>query len=280
MPPFLRSVLNYLGQGGLLTLEQLLLVLGPLLAIALLLQQLSGYVRNRSAAVFGRGFYVYLTAPGVMVHELGHAFFCVLFRHRIVRMQLFRPSPDGTLGYVEHAYNRRSLYQSVGNFFIGTGPIWFGSALIYLLSVWLLGSWVNAPASRVNAPNAGDLAGLGAVVPQVLDAVGRLFAALLRPSLLSTWQFWVYAYLVFCIGSHVTLSPPDVRGASKGFVVLVAVLLAFNLLTLWAGGGLSVSACTRVVRESAVLYAVLLFVAGLNIGLSALIFILARATGR
>ena len=55
-------------------------------------------------------------------------------------MQLFRPGRDGTLGYVEHAYNRRSLYQSVGNFFIGTGPIWFGSALVYLLSA---GSWAR-----------------------------------------------------------------------------------------------------------------------------------------
>ena len=51
MPPFLQAFFAYLGQGGLLTLEQLLLVLGPLLAIALLLQQLSAYVRNRSAAV-------------------------------------------------------------------------------------------------------------------------------------------------------------------------------------------------------------------------------------
>ena len=117
-------------------------------------------------------------------------------------------------------------------------------------------------------------------MPQVLAAVGRLFAGLLRPSLLSTWRFWVYAYLVFCIGSHITLSPPDVRGASKGFVALVAVLLAFNLLTLWAGGGFSVAACTRLVQGSVVLYAVILFVVCLNMGLAGVIFILARVSGR
>ena len=57
-------------------------------------------------------------------------------------------------------------------------------------------------------------------------------------------------------------------------------LLAFNLLTLWAGVGLSASACTRLVQGSVVFYAVILFVIGLNIALAALVFILARARGR
>ena len=151
----LRTVFDYLGQSALLTLEQLLIVFGPVLALALILHRLSDQVRRRSAGLFGADFYTYLTAPGVMVHEVGHAFFCVLFGHRIVSMRLFRPGRDGTLGYVEHSWNRRNLYQSVGNFFIGTGPIWFGSALIYLLTAWLLGSRVTTPGQGI-APRPGE----------------------------------------------------------------------------------------------------------------------------
>jgi hypothetical protein len=74
MDSIVQSILNYVGRGALLTVRQLLILLGPVLILALILDQLSQFVRTRAARILGLDFYTYLTAPGVMVHELGHAF--------------------------------------------------------------------------------------------------------------------------------------------------------------------------------------------------------------
>jgi len=45
---------------------------------------------------------------------------------------------------------------------------------------------------------------------------------------------YVYIYLVFAIGISVTLSPPDIKGALGGFIVIVILIFIFNLATVWA----------------------------------------------
>ena len=94
----------------------------PWLLLALVMQFISNSLRRSLANIFGVSLYILLTAPGVAVHELGHALFCIIFRHKIEDMKLFSPEEDGTLGYVSHTYNTKSIYQRIGNFFIGTGP--------------------------------------------------------------------------------------------------------------------------------------------------------------
>jgi hypothetical protein len=42
------------------------------------------------------------------------------------------------LGYVFHSYNRKSIYQTVGNFFIGIAPIISGTAALFLGLYFLL----------------------------------------------------------------------------------------------------------------------------------------------
>ncbi|HEX8912622.1 MAG TPA: hypothetical protein VF796_09720, partial [Humisphaera sp.] len=131
----MNPVLDYLLSAVAATLWQLGAFLGPPLLLAAVLHHLSRFARNRFAAGFGGDVYTWLTAPGVAVHELGHVLFCVVFGHRVTKMHLFRPAADGSLGKVEHAWNPRNPWQSAGNFFIGTGPVWGGTALVYALAV-------------------------------------------------------------------------------------------------------------------------------------------------
>ena len=93
-------------------------------------------------SIWKKGFL--LTAwIGVPIHELGHAIMCVLFRHKIVATQFFpTDTSQGALGYVQHQYNHKSVYQRIGNFFIGIGPIISGiTALILLMRYFVPNSY-------------------------------------------------------------------------------------------------------------------------------------------
>ncbi len=189
----------------------------PWLVVALVMQLLSSFLRVRLAQKIGTLPYVYLTAPGVVVHELSHAFFCVLFGHTITDMQLFEPEEDGTLGYVSHEYNPRNLYHQLGNFFIGTGPIWGGTLLLWLLSFLLLPAPVKS----------GD------------QTLWQQFAAYLTifftANFWCSWQGWLWIYLAFTITQHITLSGADLEGALTGFCFLPVLILFCTLCFGWCG---------------------------------------------
>lgn len=153
------------------------------------------------------------------VHEfiLGHAFFCLLFRHRIVTMKLFSPEDNGTLGYVQHQYDPHSIYQRTGNFFIGTGPIWGGLFLLYVLSRLLL--------------------------PQDMLSTGRnfrenlsgFFSYVLSMKAWGSLLFYVWLYASLTISAHITLSPTDIKGARDGGIALVIFIALACLLFGWCG---------------------------------------------
>ena len=198
------GLINYIGQVIWHTVLFLLIGVLPWIAVALVMQLLSNSIRKSLAKIFGIQGYIYLTAPGVMIHEIGHAIFCLIFRHKIVEMKLFSPEEDGTLGYVNHSYNPNSFYQRLGNFFIGTGPIWFGVAVLCLIS-WLL------------LPDEMQISDFFS-----LNFWGR-------------WQSYIWLYLALTISSHITLSPPDLAGsADGGIAILITALLGFWLLG-WCG---------------------------------------------
>ncbi|MBU3829970.1 MAG: hypothetical protein H9843_03625 [Candidatus Limosilactobacillus merdavium] len=80
---------------------------------------------------------------GVIIHELSHSLVAVLFGHRITRMRLLHfPNPhdpnDNSLGSVDHSWNNHSLYQRVGNVFIGIAPIVGNTAVLILITNWLM----------------------------------------------------------------------------------------------------------------------------------------------
>ena len=198
------GLINYIGQVLWQTILFLLIGVLPWIAVALVMQLLSNSIRKSLAKIFGIQGYIYLTAPGVMIHEIGHAVFCLIFRHKIVEMKLFSPEEDGTLGYVNHSYNPNSFYQRLGNFFIGTGPIWFGVAVLCLIS-WML------------LPNEMQISDFFS-----LNFWGR-------------WQSYIWLYLALTISSHITLSPPDLAGSVDGGIAIIATALMGFLLLGWCG---------------------------------------------
>jgi hypothetical protein len=106
-------------------------------------------------------FYLYalITSPGVMVHELAHAFFCVLSGTKIFKISLFRFNE--TAGYVVHA-EPRGFFPA---FLITFGPLIVNSYLaMYLFtlldwaSIWwsLLFLWLAIAIGLHAIPSRGD----------------------------------------------------------------------------------------------------------------------------
>jgi hypothetical protein len=98
---------------------------------------------------------------GTPIHELGHAFMCLVFFHKIVDIKLYQIDDEsGTLGYVSHTYNKRNIYHVIGNYFIGVAPIFCGGIVLYLLMKFLLPSSFTAVASSIEGVVASQQYGL------------------------------------------------------------------------------------------------------------------------
>lgn len=208
---------EYIQDALLNTLKIIFFCLAPWLTIAFLMQLFSTMLRLLLARKIGSMAFVYITAPGVVAHELSHAFFCLVFRHTITDMCLFSPQQDGTLGYVAHKYDPRNLYHQIGNFFIGTGPIWGGACLLGLLSALLLPEPITAGAK---------------VLPlQMLEFIKMLFTL----EFWGSWQSWLWLYLAFSLTLHITLSPSDLNGALTGFIFLLFLILFACVCFGWCG---------------------------------------------
>ena len=170
----------------------------------------------------GHGLCVATGLIGTPIHELGHALFCLLFGHKIVEMRLFQPnSEDGVLGYVNHSYNPRNVYHQIGNFFIGVGPIVFGSGALIALMALLIPDTLTVVSSSVFVE--------GGSLESVMDAFGSLFTGIFSSENFSTWQFWVFLVLACLITLHMTLSPADIKGSIVGVVYIVVLLLLANV---------------------------------------------------
>lgn len=117
--------------------------------------------------MFARFIYPLLTAPGVMVHELGHALFCLLARVRIHKMKLFQFGR--VAGFVNHDEPAK-FYQTA---LISFGPLLLNSFLTLIcfarlvppytrISVIFFG-WLGAAIGLHAIPSTGDAKTLLAV---------------------------------------------------------------------------------------------------------------------
>jgi hypothetical protein len=264
LPPALAAALRYVWAALGASLFELALLLGPGLALAAALHALGDFVTRHTTRHLGGAAYALFGWPGTIVHELGHAAFCLLFGHRITGMRLFDFAPrDGTRGHVAHTFDPTNPWQQVGNFFIGVGPILFGTLAIVAAARWLLGPAAfdplaaPLPASGAVRDFGGALALAGHVAAGALASLG----ALLEPQRWSDWRTYVFLYLAFAVGGSISLSGSDLEGALAGFGALVLALLVLNLATLWLGDvpGMMVALLARwlAVGWAAMLFALL-----------------------
>lgn len=253
------SLTEYLRQVCLFTLCQIALVFGPAVVFGFLTQFLSEKIRTDGYARIGR-FYIYFTAPGVVLHEFGHFIFAKIFGHKIVDVCWFGPQ-DGTLGYVSHTWDRDDKLQKIGNLFVGTGPIWVGTLAIVLLSFIVIGP-EGMDSLGISSPREQAFSGWKEFAEYAADVVragtGLFFGAFSIRTLKDPLTL-VSLYLIFCIGAHMRLSRPDVEHCGVPAMMLLGVIFLFNLCTAWLGD-FSMRCLYRLTQYNHVVYALLIFV--------------------
>ena len=164
---------------------------------------------------------------GTPVHELGHAIFCVIFGHKINEIKLYSmDTSTGVLGYVNHSYNKKNVFHIIGNFFIGVGPILFGSAVLTLI-MWIFvpntfdkifSGLENISKLKFDVANGDTYAEMGSMFVNTITAIFSL-------ENLKSWQWWVFIVLGISISTHMKLSKADVNGSKVGFILLLLIYL-------------------------------------------------------
>jgi len=235
--------LDFIVQILVSTFYQMSAIFGFVIVFGLLLYFISRSTRKAFANSNLAQLDIYLTGwIGTPVHEFGHAIFCVLFGHRINEIKFYTPnSHDGSLGLVNHSYNPKSYYQRIGNFFIGIGPVLIGSFTIYGLIYLLLPN--SGYISQLIANNEFKGAGIfdvmksaGEFIQFGLQLIGNVFTR----SNMSTFTFYPFVYLSFCISSHMQLSFPDLKSMWSGFLTMFFIFLFANVIAKLFGVDLTV----------------------------------------
>ena len=170
--------------------------------------------------------YFYFVAVGVACHETGHALGC-LFMYpvgaRIMEYAPFSPRPDGVLGWVNYSFvgRPRTWITSIVRVVVGTGPIWFGCFVVYLLTAlfYSMPEW--------NMATEGDVVGfVVGVFEGAFMFLGHVLSGMVEQPFLSP----IYIYLVFCVVSEMKLSPADMQGMWQGTLCFLVFFVLLNMI--------------------------------------------------
>lgn len=229
------QILLFLKQLLILSFSQFLGLLSVFFFFGILLYLFARLTRTTFVKSIGQNFDIYVTGwIGTPVHELGHALFCIPFFHKITEIKLFTPkSGNGSLGHVNHSYNAGNLWQAIGNFFIGFGPILFGSVVIYLLMKYLLPNYDQLiHITQTQAIGFTDFNSIKLQFIELCQNSGQGLKLLFTTSNFHNWQFYVFLYVAMSVSSHMELSPLDLKGVAAGLISIAVLLLLVNTFGL------------------------------------------------
>ena len=217
-----------------LTGLHLAVLLGPLLVAAVALHQLNVLTTRVMWGTFGKSSVVWFTGwLGTPVHELSHAFACVVFRHRIKELVLFRPDPrTDVVGYVHYTWSPRDPWALLGHGFVGIAPLFGGAAVLCVLLFALAPSDVVGALLEVRFTT--DPTAFGRQLERMVQSVQIALGSLASWSLLQRPTTWLLAYLTLCVGTHLAPSGPDLKGAWPSLLGLTGLLALLDLgAVLW-----------------------------------------------
>jgi hypothetical protein len=256
--------------GALLaTGAELALVLGPAAACAVVLHQLQRITQTLLVSAFGVRAALVTGWIGVPIHEVSHVVACLVFMHEIEEVRLFTPNEDdGSLGLVRHHAPVGNPWAEIGRFFIGVAPLLGGALALFVVARLLL------PAEALTSLTALDVSATGTSAWTGFTRGAAAAATLFHPQHLDEPRFWLFLYLVACIGAHLAPSRADLRGALRGAVAIALILFVANVVAHFALGGADPHAVARVAAFTTPVVALLVLAVLLSVALLVVVLIL------
>ncbi|MBU7446717.1 MULTISPECIES: hypothetical protein [Lactiplantibacillus] len=206
----------------------LLILIGVPGVFAWLLTLVNRQTKANLVNHYGINSQVYCVFLGIIIHELSHLIVALIFRHgihsvRLLKLPRLHQVDDSdeamALGYVNHTWNRHSLYQVIGNLFIGVAPIFGCTAALLGLD-------------RLLAPGLFRAVFLLADTPEQPQWAASLHALTTTP--VSWWQalLLLFLTLTIVIGGF-DLSPADYQNSAIGLYSTVGLIIVItSILTL------------------------------------------------
>ncbi len=201
-------------------------------------------------SVFGSKYRLFV-APGVVLHEWSHAFFCLITGAKIKKIALFEK--EG--GYVEHEKSKLPVF---GQILISFAPFMFGSVAIYFLAKLLGFS---------SMPFSFELSS------QPYSIWNSIMPSLANYDYMK-WQNWAVLYLVLSIAVTMTPSRKDFEN-----VILSVIFVILAALAVYQFVPYNFSAMIMPDRLLALLTTTV-FLLILSLGFSIVVYVLSRIVSR
>ncbi len=233
------SILVFIKDLIVATFSQMASLFTGMFLFGLLIHFVSQLTFKSLERAFGHKGVYFVAWLGTPIHELGHALFCVMFMHRIVGIEFFKPDPlTGTLGYVYHKWNRSNPWQVLGNLFIGIGPVILGCGVLFAMFYFLIPNSSQLWDSTLTEVNGVDISySIGSCLAVLKGSAFAMARLIFTTHNLTSWRFWVFCYLSICVASNIRLSLSDIKGTLSGFGCLILPFLLINFLGLVTGLG-------------------------------------------
>lgn len=204
-----------------------LIILCPLIIYGIIISFINKKTSNNLHTQSKWWIYTLFGFIGTPIHELSHLIFNLIFFHKVKEVALYRPiksKKDGVLGYVNFTYKESSLYQNIGLFFTGIGPMIGGCTVLFLLMKFLLPNIFNSfEFTRIN--NLGLQGILMSCKDNILVNLELIFT-----KYDSIQNLIIYLALAFAISTHMHISPPDLKIAVKGWIIIEILLVLISIV--------------------------------------------------
>lgn len=157
-------------------------------------------------SVLGQSYRIFVV-PGVILHELSHALFCLLTGAKIKRIALF----DKEGGSVEHEQSKLPV---LGPILISLAPFVAGSIAIFFFAKWL-------------GLKEIDLTNLTFSYNDVISFAKSVF----RQLDLTNYKNWVIVYLALSVAVTMSPSKQDIKNIAITLFIVAVVIFALVQFT-------------------------------------------------
>ena len=228
---------------------QLAALLGPLIFCVVAIHLIEQFTQRRMTKYFGWKSNLWTGWLGAPVHEYSHAVVARIFGHRVQKIVPFQPDKEsGRLGYVQLAYDPKNWWQTTGHFFVCYAPLLGGTISLLLLTL------IFYP----QAFNAWDQVSANGEAQNQLKPALQQIGQIVTLENLATIRFWLFSYLVLCIGCHMAPSSVDYVSSKRAhWQVLPFALIGLAIFMLL--GGLPSSLYQMITPTFMILQANLIF---------------------